>query len=44
MLFPPPTYETPNNLVFEVTGVLQAFIVFPLLQAYGSLLKRGAYR
>jgi len=44
MLFPPPTYETPNNLVFEVTGVLQAFIVLPLLQACGRLLKRGAYR
>lgn len=39
MLFPPPAYETPNNVLFEVTGVLQAFILYPLLQAYRRLLK-----
>lgn len=22
-LFPPPTYEMPNNLIFEITGILQ---------------------
>lgn len=22
-LFPPPTYEMPNNLIFETTGILQ---------------------
>lgn len=25
-LFPPPTYHLPNNVIFEVTGVLQAFV------------------
>ncbi|HEY0610697.1 MAG TPA: hypothetical protein VGD35_13605, partial [Chitinophaga sp.] len=44
MLFPPPAYEAPDNLLFEVTGVLQAFIVFPLLQGFGRLLKRDAQR
>jgi hypothetical protein len=24
-LFPPPTYEMPNNLLFEATGILQVF-------------------
>ena len=31
MLFPPPVYEMPNNVLFEATGVLQAFILYPLL-------------
>ena len=29
-LFPPPMYEMPNDFLFELTGVLQAFIVVPL--------------
>ena len=30
-LFPAPTYEMPNDLIFEITGVLQGFIVIPLI-------------
>lgn len=29
-LFPPPTYELPNDLLFELTGVLQAVVFVPL--------------
>jgi hypothetical protein len=29
-LFPPPTYEMPNNFFFEFTGVLQAVLVIPI--------------
>jgi len=29
-LFPPPTYEMPNDAWFEITGVLQGLIVIPL--------------
>jgi hypothetical protein len=35
-LFPPPTYEMPDDLIFEVTGILQGLFVFPLT---ASLLK-----
>lgn len=35
-LFPPPTYEMPNDLFFEVTGVLQAFV--------GWFVARDTYR
>ena len=30
MLFPPPTYEMPNNFFFEFTGVLQAVVAIIL--------------
>lgn len=30
-LFPPPTYEMPNDLFFELTGVLQAVVVVILI-------------
>lgn len=30
-LFPPPNYEMPNDFFFELTGILQAFILFPLI-------------
>lgn len=29
-LFPPPTYELPNNLFFELTGILTFFAALPL--------------
>jgi hypothetical protein len=41
-LFPPPTYEMPNDLFFELTGVLH---VVPAARAAGRLLgfaARGA--
>jgi hypothetical protein len=31
MLFPAPAYEMPNDLLFEITGVLQGLIVIPLI-------------
>ncbi len=30
-LFPPPTYEMPNDVFFEVTGVLQLVAVLPVI-------------
>jgi hypothetical protein len=30
-LFPPPTYEMPDDVFFEVTGVLQLFAVLPAI-------------
>jgi len=30
-LFPAPTYEMPNNVFFEVTGIMQGIIVLPLI-------------
>ncbi len=30
-LFPPDTYFMPNNLFFEVTGILQALLCMPLI-------------
>lgn len=38
-LFPSPMYERPDNLVFELTGLLQAFMFFPLLVYYGRFMK-----
>jgi len=35
-LFPPPTYETPNDLLFEVIGILQ---VLPAAMAAHVLRK-----
>jgi peroxiredoxin len=32
-LFPPPRYELPNDLVFEVTGVLQFFVALQTVRA-----------
>lgn len=29
-MFPPPLYEKPNDLFFEITGVLQGVLYFPL--------------
>lgn len=31
-LFPPPTYEMPNNVFFEITGILQGILVWPLIR------------
>ena len=36
-LFPPPKYEMPNDLFFEVTGVLQAVIVAVLIVCFTRL-------
>lgn len=30
-LFPAPTYEMPNNVFFEITGIIQGVIVLPLI-------------
>jgi hypothetical protein len=30
-LFPPPTYEMPDDVFFEFTGVLQLFVVLPVI-------------
>ena len=30
-LFPAPTYEMPNNVIFEITGVIQGIIVLPMI-------------
>lgn len=38
-LFPPPSYEMPNNWFFEVTGVLQFFACLPAVY-YGYVLLR----
>ena len=39
-MFPPPTYVMPNDVLFEITGVLQAFIFVPLLLIFLRFLKR----
>ena len=31
LMFPPPTYEMPNDFLFEFTGVLQGFIAVPMI-------------
>ena len=36
-LFPAPTYEMPNDLLFEVTGVMQGVIAFVLIKKMYSL-------
>lgn len=47
-LFPPPTYEVPNDVIFEVTGILQvvpagyaALGLARLLRACGALRGRA---
>lgn len=40
VLFPPPTYEMPNDFLFELTGVAQAVLAVPL----GVWLWRGVRR
>lgn len=40
-LFPPPAYERPNDVFFEVTGVLQLVLgIVTGHQLYGLLLER----
>jgi hypothetical protein len=36
-MFPAPTYEMPNDLIFEVTGILQGLLVIPMLIHAGKL-------
>ncbi|CAL1517133.1 hypothetical protein [Chitinophaga sp. MM2321] len=38
-MFPPPMYEKPNNFLFELTGVTQAFLFFPLAAGLARFLK-----
>jgi hypothetical protein len=38
-MFPPPTYEMPNDFLFEFTGVLQAVILVPLINFFIRLTK-----
>ncbi|MBO9729540.1 MAG: hypothetical protein J7623_12960 [Chitinophaga sp.] len=42
MLFPPPVYEMPNDVWFEVTGILQAFVFYPLLISCSKMIKSAA--
>ncbi len=43
-LFPAPTYEMPNNVFFEISGIVQGIIVLPLIieliKFTGSLFKK----
>lgn len=46
-LFPAPTYEMPNDLLFEVTGVLQGFFVIPMIVQFARLtgsLQKGSQK
>lgn len=38
-LFPPPTYELPNDFFFELIGVVQAFLVVPLVRSFVRLTR-----
>jgi hypothetical protein len=38
-MFPPPTYELPNNFFFEFTGVLQAVVVVFLIISFVRLTR-----
>lgn len=40
-LFPPPTYEMPDDLFFELTGVMQFFIALPAVYYAYRLLYPG---
>jgi hypothetical protein len=47
-MFPPPTYEMPNNAFFEITGVMQAFLgglacwlLYRLVQARSGAAERS---
>lgn len=39
-LFPPPKYVMPNNLIFELTGIMQAVIFVPLIKAFIHLSRK----
>jgi hypothetical protein len=39
-LFPPPKYVMPNNLIFEVSGIMQAVIFVPLIKAFIHLSRK----
>ncbi|HEY5749029.1 MAG TPA: hypothetical protein VIU12_23335 [Chryseolinea sp.] len=38
-LFPPPTYEMPNDFWFEFTGVLQGIVAIPLTLSFIRLIR-----
>lgn len=38
-MFPPPVYEMPNDLIFEVTGVMQAFLAVVLIIALARMTR-----
>jgi hypothetical protein len=37
-LFPAPTYEMPNDLIFEITGGAQGLMVVPMIILFTRLL------
>jgi peroxiredoxin len=39
VLFPPPTYEPPNDVLFELTGVLQFFLALVTIRAISPLVR-----
>ncbi|WP_143310099.1 hypothetical protein [Chitinophaga vietnamensis] len=43
MLFPAPLYEKPNDWLFELTGILQAFFVYPLLVNFMKMCRRTIF-
>lgn len=38
MLFPPPAYEAPGDFWFEATGILQAFVFYPLVLNFRKMI------
>ena len=38
-MFPAPTYEMPNDLIFEVTGILQGLFVVPLIACLSKTIR-----
>ncbi|MGF6847345.1 hypothetical protein QFZ51_002580 [Chitinophaga sp. W3I9] len=41
MLFPPAMYEMPDDIFFEVTGVLQGIVVIPLGIYFVRMIRQG---
>ncbi len=41
-LYPEGTYEMPDNLIFELTGVLQGVVAIPLIRYFIQLLRSAA--
>ncbi|MGO4293523.1 hypothetical protein [Chitinophaga sp. RAB17] len=43
LLFPPPVYELPGDFWFEATGILQAFLFYPLLMSFSKMIKSAIH-
>lgn len=43
LLFPPPVYELPGDFWFEATGILQAFLFYPLLMSFSKMIKSAVH-